>query len=71
VLHHKSQPNCDYSLKVIVAVGPVIGAGFHAAGLETCVRTARTQVVAAEFFAQLNVALNETPTAFDVGFRGE
>jgi hypothetical protein len=29
------------------------------------------QVVAIEFFGQFDVAMNETPPAFDVGFRGE
>ena len=32
---------------------------------------ARTQVVAAELFAQLDVAVHEAPAALDVGFRGE
>jgi hypothetical protein len=32
---------------------------------------ARAQVVAAEFFGQLNVAVDETPPAFDVDFRWE
>jgi hypothetical protein len=29
------------------------------------------EVVATEFFDQFNVAVDEAPSAFDVGFRGE
>jgi hypothetical protein len=29
------------------------------------------QVVATEFFDQFNVAVDKTPPAFDIGFRGE
>jgi len=29
------------------------------------------QIVAAEFFGQLDVAMDETPSTFDMGFRGE
>jgi len=32
---------------------------------------ARAQIVAAELLAQLDVAMDETPAAFDAGFRGE
>jgi hypothetical protein len=32
---------------------------------------ARAQVVAAELFAKLDVAMDETPAAPDAGFRGE
>jgi hypothetical protein len=33
--------------------------------------TAWAQVIAAEFFGQFDVAMDETPPAFDLGFRGE
>jgi hypothetical protein len=32
---------------------------------------ARAQVVAAELFGQFDVAMDETPSAFDMGFRGK
>jgi hypothetical protein len=32
---------------------------------------ARAQVIAAEFVGQFDVAMDETPPAFDLGFRGE
>jgi hypothetical protein len=32
---------------------------------------ARTQVVAAELFDQLDIAMDDTPSALDMSFRGE
>ena len=32
---------------------------------------ARAQIVAAELFDQLDIALDDTPSTLDVGFRGE
>ena len=32
---------------------------------------ARAQVVAAEFFGELDVAMDEAPSTLDMGFRGE
>ena len=32
---------------------------------------ARAQIVAAEFFGELDVAVDKTAPAFDMGFRGE
>jgi hypothetical protein len=32
---------------------------------------ARTQVIAAELFDQLNIAMDDTPPALDMGFRRE
>lgn len=36
--------------------------------LKSAARAARAQVIPTEFFDQLNVAVDETPPAFDVGF---
>lgn len=32
---------------------------------------ARAQIIAAELFGQLDVAMDETPSTLDMGFRGE
>jgi len=39
--------------------------------LKPAAGAARAQIVAAEFFGELDVAVDETPAALDVGFRGE
>jgi hypothetical protein len=39
--------------------------------LKPASRAAWAQIVAAEFFAQLDVAMDETPSTLDMGFRGE
>jgi hypothetical protein len=39
--------------------------------LKSASGAAWAQVVATELFAQLDVAMDETPPALDVGFRGE
>jgi hypothetical protein len=39
--------------------------------LKTALRTARAQVVAAEFLGELDVAMDETPSTLDPGFRRE
>jgi len=39
--------------------------------LKPAAGAARAEIVAAEFFDQFDVAVDETPTALDVGFRGE
>jgi hypothetical protein len=39
--------------------------------LKPAPRAARTQVIAAKLLGQLDVTMDETPAAFDVGFRGE
>jgi hypothetical protein len=39
--------------------------------LKPAAGAARTQVVAAELFGEFDVAVDETPTAFNMGFRRE
>jgi hypothetical protein len=39
--------------------------------LKSASGAAWAQVVAAELFGQFDVAVDKTPTAFDMGFRGE
>src|SRR3954447_11137106 len=39
--------------------------------LKPASRVAGAQVVAAEFFSEFDVAMDETPSALDMGFRGE
>jgi len=39
--------------------------------LKAALRTTRTEIVAAELFGQLDVAMDETPSTLDLGFRGE
>jgi hypothetical protein len=39
--------------------------------LKSASGTARAQIVATELLRQLDVAVNEPPAAFDLGFRGE
>jgi hypothetical protein len=39
--------------------------------LKSASGAARAQIIAPEFLGQLDVAMDETPPAFDMGFRGE
>jgi hypothetical protein len=39
--------------------------------LKPASRATWAQVIATEFFNQLNIAMDEAPPAFDMGFRGE
>jgi hypothetical protein len=39
--------------------------------LKPAAGAARAQIIAAEFFGQFDVAMDETPAALDMGFRGE
>jgi hypothetical protein len=39
--------------------------------LKSASGAARAQIVAAEFFDELDVAMDVTPSTFDMGFRGE
>jgi hypothetical protein len=39
--------------------------------LKSASRIAQAQIVATEFFGQFNVAVDETPPAFAMSFRGE
>ena len=60
-----------YSLKVAIPVRPIIRAGLHAAVLKPASGAAWAQVVAAEFFGELDVAMDEAPSTLDMGFRGK
>jgi hypothetical protein len=44
---------------------------FMQQALKPAAGAARAQIVAAELFGEFDVAMDETPSAFDLGFRGE
>jgi hypothetical protein len=39
--------------------------------LKPASRATRAQIIAAELFEQLDITMDETPSTFDLGFRGE
>jgi hypothetical protein len=39
--------------------------------LKAALRAAGAQIVAAELFGQIDIAMDETPPTLDLGFRGE
>jgi hypothetical protein len=55
----------------VIPLGAVETAVSHATAFEATPGPARAEVVTAELFDKLDVAMNKATTSFDMGFRGE